>query len=688
LQDSKNLSLLSCFPHENWEVGDWCLLQGIDCNNDKLRDFIGAPTCQIKGKTEKVHQKQKLGQNLPDIAVIAKKNTKVDVLWQDGSYSMGLDPKLLISISLIDPHDFWPGQIVIEKEMCDDDTPLSIHKYGIVKSVNAMDRTVKVEWRNSNVALDHSTETGLHQTEEIFSAYELTEHPDYSYSIGDAVFRLHKGDLINHSEEEVCGDTDDNQKELINHLHNNLPSFIGIVAGLKDGYVEVKWTSGITEKVAPYEICGVVKFENSSSVMPNTATGTELMDEGMSELDYQFQEQIGKDKASVEVPNENVQKKLYRSSACSLPQAATGLFTHIRTFLFDSFRTYLLGGYNHLSEDGEEIQTEDVPESHKMLSSDTIVTGIRTTIATNVGAIVDEVEEEKDHAPHGKMLPEQFRQFDIVNDCSDHHFADGTGNRPASSQIKQIWLRKVQQEWGILKRDLPETIYVRVYEERIDLLRAAIVGPQGTPYHDLLFFFDFVLPPEYPNEPPTVYYISGGLRINPNLYESGKVCLSLLNTWTGSGSEVWNPKSSTILQVLLSLQALVLNEKPYFNEAGYDLQIGTPEAEKNSMSYNENAFLVSCRSLLYLIRRPPKHFEELVKEHINGRGKHILLACKAYMEGSPVGSAFEVVKVKNQESITGSSMGFKIMIRKIFPKLVEAFFAMGTDCSQLSDQDD
>jgi len=67
-----------------------------------------------------------------------------------------------------------------------------------------------------------------------------------------------------------------------------------------------------------------------------------------------------------------------------------------------------------------------------------------------------------------------------------------------------------------------------------------------------------------------VYYHSGGHHVIQNLYESGKVCLSLLNTWTGSGSEVWNPIISTILQVLLSLQALVLNENPYFNEAGYD----------------------------------------------------------------------------------------------------------------------
>lgn len=103
-----------------------------------------------------------------------------------------------------------------------------------------------------------------------------------------------------------------------------------------------------------------------------------------------------------------------------------------------------------------------------------------------------------------------------------------------------------------------------------------------------------------------MHYRSGGLRVNPNLYESGRVCLSLLNTWTGTGTEVWNPDSSSILQVLLSLQALVLNEKPYFNEAGYDKQIGRAEGEKNSVSYNENAFLMTWKSMLYILRQPPK----------------------------------------------------------------------------------
>ncbi|CAL9109480.1 unnamed protein product [Musa textilis] len=51
----------------------------------------------------------------------------------------------------------------------------------------------------------------------------------------------------------------------------------------------------------------------------------------------------------------------------------------------------------------------------------------------------------------------------------------------------------------------------------------------------------------------------------------------------GTGTEVWNPESSTVLQVLLFLQALVLNEKPYFNEAGFDEEIRKVDDERNSI---------------------------------------------------------------------------------------------------------
>ena len=51
----------------------------------------------------------------------------------------------------------------------------------------------------------------------------------------------------------------------------------------------------------------------------------------------------------------------------------------------------------------------------------------------------------------------------------------------------------------------------------MDLLRGAVAGAAGTPYHDQLFFFDIQLPPEYPNVPPLVQYHSWGMRANPNL---------------------------------------------------------------------------------------------------------------------------------------------------------------------------
>ena len=57
------------------------------------------------------------------------------------------------------------------------------------------------------------------------------------------------------------------------------------------------------------------------------------------------------------------------------------------------------------------------------------------------------------------------------------------------------------------------------------------------------------------------------------------VCLSLLGTWEGEGVERWDPGRSTILQLLISIQALILVDKPYFTEPGYEQSKGTKQAE-------------------------------------------------------------------------------------------------------------
>ncbi|KAF8100302.1 hypothetical protein N665_0227s0034 [Sinapis alba] len=228
-----------------------------------------------------------------------------------------------------------------------------------------------------------------------------------------------------------------------------------------------------------------------------------------------------------------------------------------------------------------------------------------------------------------------FKRFDIVEDLVDHQYASkGTASKKHSKE----WSKRIQEEWKILENDLPEMIFVRAYESRMDLLRAVIIGADGTPYHDGLFFFDIFFPDAYPSVPPVVHYHSGGLRINPNLYNCGKVCLSLLGTWSGTASQKWIPNKSTMLQVLVSIQGLILNQKPYFNEPGYARTAGSASGESKSKAYSENTFLLSLKTMVYNMRRPPKYFEDFSYGHFFSCAHDVLKACDAYGNGAPVAS--------------------------------------------------
>lgn len=266
---------------------------------------------------------------------------------------------------------------------------------------------------------------------------------------------------------------------------------------------------------------------------------------------------------------------------------------------------------------------------------------------------------------------ENFSTFDVVSGAADHQFVSlnyrGKG-------IKDKVTKQIMQEWKILQESLPESIFVRVYEDRIDLLRAAIIGPCGTPYYNGLFFFDFCFPCDYPARPPTVYYHSFGLNMNPNLYDNGYVCLSLLNTWFGWKKEKWNKNESTVLQILLSLQALVLNSKPFFNEPG-TLLLKYLGIESPSLAYNEDTWLKTCRTMLYVLLKPPNHFRELVTTHFRENAPAILLACQAYVNGDvPVGHE---VKDTGSSSAYGVSTNFTTSMNNLLPQLLAQFQRTG-----------
>ncbi|RWS25180.1 hypothetical protein B4U80_01458, partial [Leptotrombidium deliense] len=166
------------------------------------------------------------------------------------------------------------------------------------------------------------------------------------------------------------------------------------------------------------------------------------------------------------------------------------------------------------------------------------------------------------------------------------------------------FMKRVKKELMILKNSLPPTILVKTFENRLDLFSVMICGPKETPYEDGVFLFDIQLPATYPNVPPVVHYYSYcSKRMNPNLYEDGLVCLSLLGTWTGSESEMWSPKSN-LLQLLVSIQGLILVDEPYFNEPGYVRQKGTSNGSKKSKLYNEMVVIKLVQSMSKLIQNP------------------------------------------------------------------------------------
>ncbi|KAH8359553.1 hypothetical protein KR093_007414 [Drosophila rubida] len=224
-----------------------------------------------------------------------------------------------------------------------------------------------------------------------------------------------------------------------------------------------------------------------------------------------------------------------------------------------------------------------------------------------------------------------------------HHFI---GNLIMPNHKAQ-YQRAVQREYAMLQASLPPGVVVRAYEDRMDLISVMMVGPKRTPYENALFFFDFQMGSDYPTSPPTCHYISYCTeRLNPNLYEEGKVCVSLLGTWSGRDTEVWTPQS-TMLQVLVSIQGLILVDEPYYNEAGYEKQRGTQLGNENSRVYNEMAIIKIVHSTIKQLQNPPFIFRKELIEHYKKFGADLHGRMQAWSDYSAEAQRLKITSIKN-----------------------------------------
>ncbi|XWS55112.1 hypothetical protein CRYUN_Cryun10bG0147100 [Craigia yunnanensis] len=629
-QNPKNLKLLSCFSHANWQVGDWCLLpassQPIPLDKDfskvQLNDSIrnGGNRDKLDGECDSeevtleesndknesmdldalpkpdennaifetkyngaietkaspessscsgslsvskeivhehwpVHRKKihkvvirkdkkakKKVDNFERALLIVNSRTRVDVAWQDGAVECGVDATTLIPIETPGDHEFVAEQYVVEKASDDGDDAYEPRRVAVVKSVNAKERTACVKWFKPVARAEDPREF---DKEEIVSVYELEGHSDYDYCYGDVVVRLPlasvptqsdsgKGSIEESKQEDGSKEVKEDFKKrsgsnkvegaTVNEASTDFTdlSWVGNITGLRNGDIEVTWADGMVSTVGPQAIYVVGRDDDESiaagsEVSDDAASWETVNDDEMDALENAREDLEPQNASSIisEV-EEGMENNSGRNAALSLPLAALDFVTRLASGLFSGRRKTVdpIGldskGETELQPEGRDSSYESSSQKSNVLdnsSGESVhgegeehVEAKAQKHSLSIEGLCNLRIEDSDSKTGDEDEDDtcSFKRFDTAKDPLDHYFLGLNGQNNSGRK----WLKKVQQDWNILQNNLPDGIYVRVYEDRMDLLRAVIVGAYGTPYQDGLFFFDFHLSPEYPDVPP------------------------------------------------------------------------------------------------------------------------------------------------------------------------------------------
>ena len=123
-------------------------------------------------------------------------------------------------------------------------------------------------------------------------------------------------------------------------------------------------------------------------------------------------------------------------------------------------------------------------------------------------------------------------------------------------------------------KPLLENNYLVAFDEQnLSKVFVIIKGPQDSLYRHKFIRLNFDIPENYPHVPPKVSFVNyDGSRIHPTMYECGKCCCTILNTWPSLESEsntkleAWT--SSFGIETIILTFLSFLDNKPYTYEAG------------------------------------------------------------------------------------------------------------------------
>ncbi|KAM9296931.1 (E3-independent) E2 ubiquitin-conjugating enzyme [Gastrophryne carolinensis] len=591
--------------------------------------------------------------------------TSADVVWQDGTIETNIRSNELLPIQHLDNNEFCPGDFVVDKRARAVQDPTV---YGVVQSGDHTGRTCVVKWIKLNSEANDVEVVGK---EDDVSVYDIADHPDFRFRATDIVI------CIGNQESHATADTSQSVGQV---------AHVGI-----DSKVEVIWADNTRSIVLPQHLYNIEseieeslydsvdssssatsseeweddsdswETDNGLTADENLRLGVEVTEAALN----QSEEADGIAHAEVEETNPGLSAS--ELEGAGLMTKSNGKEGMVKSFKELKEAIKILESLKNMTV--EQLltgsPTSPIAEPEKFTREKKFLDDIKK-LQVNLKKTLDNVaivEEEKLESAPDVEREEKAEAHPLV--CSEWPsdtpvlcqqcggkpgvtFTSAQGEvfsvletAPESHAFKKLeflapeakkFFSTVRKEMALLATSLPDGIMVKTFEDRMDLFSALIKGPTRTPYEDAMFLFDIQLPNIYPAVPPLFRYLSQcNGRLNPNLYDNGKVCVSLLGTWIGKGNERWTSKSS-LLQVLISIQGLILVNEPYYNEAGFDSDRGLQEGYENSRCYNEMALIRVVQSMTQLLRRPVEVFHQEIIEHFQNNGWRLAHRIENWLE--------------------------------------------------------
>ncbi|SJL05546.1 uncharacterized protein ARMOST_08914 [Armillaria ostoyae] len=585
-------------------------------------------------------------QGVPTIHVetltVAETETTVDILWQDGTTET-LNSVDLIPYLNTDEYDCWPGDHVLWRGE-DQKRP------AIVQSVDASHRTASILLPDSgNIELASVLELDAHGVSDVEPQFG-TE--GLGLRLGDFVFIHREGTTNGYDPPRIPrigeleawaregpfypGHIEGWRKEMA-ELGNNVAKKRGTEEAFQDGNMKQPWANDCNlfwiGEVTKLRLDGQIEVshpEGSVRVYPL---------QRLTRL-YDSIEQLEDDPWGDEHSHDEHE---YLEGSGYWPDES-GVWHHLDESMDgwedieDVDDTMDVDMWHH-DEDTPRVSGPSSPSIIDQFPPPPTVEMDVESDTTSVNPVVDILKTMKD----GTTIDEEnddfpWKRFDILPSAPhDHAYYASPPAQPSKS-----FLSRLQREYRILQSSLPESIIIRTYEDRSDLLRSLIIGPNNTPYEDAPFVIDWMLPATFPSSPPIGHFLSwtnGNGRVNPNLYEEGKVCLSILGTWAGDQNETWSASRSSLLQAFVSIQGLVLVKEPWFCEPAYEKLRGTEDGIliwNFSRLYSEKAYVLSRGFVRRALEIPLGGLEKEINwlYYTNRRLEKVVRDCRALVEKS------------------------------------------------------